>query len=125
VRKPAAGIAVWAVLAALSTAAEGARAEDDFPIVGTYTENVPCAGAGESVPRVKITAQEIHSSVFGVCTILKKARAGDKVSVHVECKGAGGTSMLGDVIFTIKADKTLDFTDQDNTYKAVLYRCSE
>jgi hypothetical protein len=31
--------------------------------------------------------------------------------------------MLGDVNFTIKDEKTLDFADQDQTYKAVLHKC--
>ena len=33
--------------------------------------------------------------------------------------------MLGNVVFTIKSDNTLDFADQDNTYKAVLYKCPD
>jgi hypothetical protein len=33
--------------------------------------------------------------------------------------------MLGDVTFTIKTDGTLDFADQDNTYKAVLHKCPD
>ena len=123
--KTAATVLACAAAVALLAGPTPVLSQDDFPIVGSYTENIACAGADASVPRVKITPSEIHSSVFGVCTIMKKARAGDKVSVHVECKGPGGTAMLGDVIFTIKADKTLDFTDQDNTYKAVLYKCAE
>ena len=102
-----------------------ALAEEDFPIAGTYTENRPCAGADASVARVKITASEIDSSVFGLCTILEKKREGNKFSIHVECKGPGGAVMLGDIAFTIKPDNTLDFADQDNTYKAVLYKCPQ
>ena len=108
--------------AALVTAS-GALAEVDFPIVGTYTENAPCVGADASVVRVKITVTDIDSPILGLCTILEKKREGDKFLVHVECKGPGGSSMLGDVSFTSKADGTLDFADQDNTYKAVLYKC--
>ena len=37
----------------------------------------------------------------------------------------GHAVMLGDVKFTIKPDNTLDFADQDNTYKAVLHKCAE
>ena len=33
--------------------------------------------------------------------------------------------MLGDVIFTPREDKTIDFSDQDQTYKAVLHRCPD
>jgi hypothetical protein len=78
------------VLAFAATSSTQAPAQDDFPIVGTYTENKACAGA-----------------------------------VHIECKGAGGATMLGDVTFTIKTDGTLDFADQDNTYKAVLHKCPD
>jgi hypothetical protein len=108
--------------AALLTTAS-ALAEDDFPIVGTYTENTPCAGADASAVRVKITATDIDSPILGLCTILEKKRDGGKISVHVECKGPGGATMLGDVNFTRKPDGTLDFADQDNTYKAVLHKC--
>jgi hypothetical protein len=109
------------VLGVIALALPGATAlgEDDFPIVGTYTENRACAGADASVLRVKITARDIDSPILGLCAIREKKRDGDKISVHVECKGPGGAVMLGDITFTIKPDKTLDFADQDNTYKAV------
>jgi hypothetical protein len=110
-------------LAALGTAAPG---EEDFPIVGTYTENQVCKGDGSDsgVSRVKITAEDIDS-VFGLCTILNKKRDGATFAVHVECKGPGGSQMVGDVNFTLRDDKTIDFSDQDQTYKAVLYKCPE
>ena len=100
-------------------------AEDDFPILGTYTENQVCKndGSDAGVSRVKISPKEIESSVFGVCSILSKKREATKITVHVECKGPGGSVMLGDVSFTIRDSNTLDFADQDNTYKAVLYKC--
>jgi len=115
----AVNILLGATVAALLAGATGAFAQDLFPIVGIYTENRPCVGADASVPRVKINARDIDSSVFGLCTILKSERDANRISVHVECKGPGGTTMLGDVVFTIKADSTLDFSDQDNSYKAV------
>jgi hypothetical protein len=101
------------------------NAQDDFPIVGTYTENVACRGdaSDASVPQVKISLKEIDSSVFGLCAVLERKRDGNRFSVHVECKGPGGAVMLGDVNFTIKDEKTLDFADQDQTYKAVLHKC--
>ncbi|MFL6796894.1 MAG: hypothetical protein ACJ8F3_05730 [Xanthobacteraceae bacterium] len=100
-----------------------ALAEDDFAIVGNYTENVPCNSAGPSAMHVKITAIDIDSPILGLCTILEKKREGNRFAVHVECKGAGGASMLGDVTFTMKDDQTIDFADQDNTYRAVLHKC--
>ena len=66
-------------LAALATPVHG---EDDFPLVGIYTENQACKtdGSDPGVSRVKITPRE---------------------------------------------DKTIDFSDQDQTYKAVLHRCPD
>jgi hypothetical protein len=121
--KVAAKVLTIVALAALATSV---RAEDDFPIVGTYTENQTCKpdGADSGVSRVKITSRDIDS-VFGLCTILSKKREGATYMVHVECKGPGGSQMLGDVNFTPRADKTIDFSDQDQTYKAILYRCPD
>ena len=106
-----------------AAASRQARAQEEFPIAGTYTENTPCAGADAGVLRVRITARDIDSPILGLCSILEKKRDGDKIAAHVECKGPGGVVMLGDIIFTIKSDNTLDFADQDNTYKATLHKC--
>jgi len=103
-----------------------ALGEDDFPLVGTYTENQVCKGdaSDAGVSRVKITPRDIDSA-FGLCTILDKKRAGNSFAVHVECRGPGGSQMLGDVNFSLRDDKTVDFADQDQTYKAVLYKCPD
>ena len=95
-----------------------------FPLVGTYTENQPCKtdGSDADVARVKITPTEIDSAL-GHCTILENKREGNTFAVHVECKGPGGSPMLGDVIFTLRDGSTVDFSDQDQTYKAVLHKC--
>jgi hypothetical protein len=115
------GIIVFATLATFATPMLG---EDDFPIVGTYTENQVCKGdaSDANASRVKITVTDIDS-VFGLCTILEKKRNGNTFAVHVECKGPGGSQMLGDINFTLREDKAIDFSDQDQTYKAVLYKC--
>ena len=34
-----------------------------------------------------------------------------------------GNQMLGDVNFTPRDDKTVDFSDLNQTYKATLYKC--
>ena len=52
-------------LVALATFARQVHGEGDFPIVGTYTENTPCAGDGSDMSRVTITARDIDS-VFGL-----------------------------------------------------------
>jgi hypothetical protein len=121
--KLAASMLSLVVLAALAAPVHG---EDDFPLVGTYTENQACKpnGTDPGVSRVTITPRDIDS-VFGLCTILSKKREGTTFVVHVECKGPGGSQMLGDVIFTPREDKTIDFSDQDQTYKAVLHRCPD
>ena len=110
----------------LAMLASQVQAEDDFPIVGTYTENQACKpdGSDPGVSRVKITRRDIDS-VFGLCTILSRKRQGATYVVHVECKTPNGSQMLGDVNFTPRDDKAVDFSDQDQTYKAVLYRCPD
>jgi hypothetical protein len=112
------------IAVAMLAAASACLAQDDFPLVGTYTENEPCKpeSSDPKVSKVKITPTEIDS-VFGLCSILQKKREGSTFSVHVTCKGAGGAQMLGDVTFTMRDDKTIDFADQDQTYKAVLHKC--
>ena len=106
--------------------ATSVHGKDDFPLVGTYTENQACKpnGSDPGVSRVTITPRDIDS-VFGLCTILSKKREGATFVVHVECNGPGGSKMLSDVNFTPREDKTIDFSDQDQTYKAVLYRCPD
>ena len=113
-------------IVAIASLAMPVLAEDDFPIVGTYTENQPCKGdaSDPNASRVKISPRDIDS-VFGLCTIVNRTRDGNTFAVHVECKGPGGSQMLGDINFTLRADKTIDFSDQDKTYKAVLHKCPD
>jgi hypothetical protein len=113
-------LAALAALAPASTSLAG----DASALVGTYTENEPCKadGSNADVPRVKITQTEIDSAL-GLCTILDSKREGNTIAVHVECKGPGGSPMLGDVNFVLRDNNTIDFSDQDQTYKAVLHKC--
>ena len=99
---------------------------DDFPLVGTYTENQICKGdsSDSGLPRVKITAGEIDSR-FGLCTILSRKREGATLALHVECEGPSGSRMMGDINFTPRDEKIVDFSDQDQTYTATLYRCPD
>jgi hypothetical protein len=123
VHRSAASVLSIVTLATLATVSTS-LSEDEFPLVGTYTENQPCKAdsSDPNVSRVKITPSEIDS-VFGLCTILENKREGNTFAVHVDCKGPGGSQMLGDVKFTMREDKTIDFSDQDQTYKAVLHKC--
>ena len=116
-------LAAIAVLAAALTPAVG---DDDFPIVGVYTKDEVCRGDGSdrSDLVVTITRNNIQSHL-GTCVILNKRRDGKRISVHVECKMAGDLIILGDVTFTVRDDRTLDFDDQDHTSPAVLHKCGE
>jgi hypothetical protein len=122
VRPVARGIALAIVGAGIAGAA---RAADDFPLTGNYTQNVACKGDGSdpATAKVTISPDEIVSNV-GVCTILDKKRDGQSISARVECKFAGGP-LMGDITFTLRPDNTVEFIDRDMTYKAVLYRCPQ
>ena len=100
-----------------------ALADDDFPLVGTYTQNVPCKGDGSdpAALQVKISPQEIVSNI-GVCTILDTKRESNSITAHVECKFPAGP-LVGDITFTMRPDHTVGFVDRDKTYNAVLHRC--
>lgn len=115
---------VYVILTVTGMAAP-AVADDDFPIVGNYTQNVKCKGDGtdKKDAAVKITDKDITSNV-GVCTILNKKNNGKSISAHVECQLAGGP-LLGDITFTMQPDKTLKFVDRDSNYNATLYKCPE
>ena len=81
-------------IVALATFATQVLGEDDFPIVGTYTENTPCTGDGPNAARVTITAHEINSA-FGLCAILSRKREGPTFAVRVQCKSPDGNSDAG------------------------------
>ncbi|MFZ3361125.1 MAG: hypothetical protein WCA56_15655 [Xanthobacteraceae bacterium] len=100
-----------------------AMASDDFPVTGSYTQNVACKGDGSdpATAKVMISDQEIVSSV-GVCTILNTKKDGGTYLAHVECKFPSGP-LMGNITFTPRPDNTVEFDDRDMTYKAVLFRC--
>ena len=108
---------------ALTASVGAAPVGDDFPLTGSYTQNVPCKGDGSDPAelQVKISAHEIHSKV-GVCTFLHTKRDGKSVDAQLDCQFAAGP-MLGDVTFTVQPDSTVKFVDRDQNYRSVLYRC--
>jgi hypothetical protein len=114
------------VAAAIVAASLPAVAEDGFSIAGTYVQNAACKGDGTdpAAKLVRITETDVHSN-FGVCTFLKKEQAGKTLAAQMSCDGPGGNILLGDVRFTVRDDKTIDFIDQDNTYRSVLYKCPQ
>jgi hypothetical protein len=113
-------------IVAVLAAYQPVHGADDFPIVGTYMRDIACTGNGSHRPDllVTITPGRIESPM-GDCSILSHKRNGQAISAHVECKIPGDQRVLGDVTFTIRDDKTLDFEDQDHTSDATLYRCAE
>lgn len=120
----AAGVVIACATVAIALAAAGAaRAEDDFPLTGTYMQNVPCKGDGSDPPalEVKISRQEIISNI-GPCAILDSKQDGKSIIAHVECKFPAGP-LVGDITFTPRPDQTIKFVDRDNTYNAILHRC--
>jgi hypothetical protein len=121
-------IAVGVTVAGLGLALVPARvaaieAEGDFPLTGTYMQNVPCKGDGTDQPALKVTIspKQIVSNV-GVCTILDNKLDGKSYKLHVECKFPAGP-LVGDLTFTPQPDQTIKFVDRDNTYNAILHRC--
>ena len=101
-----------------------AVAEEAFSIAGTYVQNATCKGDGTdpTAKLVHITETDVHSS-FGVCRFVKKEHDGNTLAAQMSCDGPGGNILLGDVRFTVRGDKNIDFVDQDNTYRSVLYKC--
>ncbi len=100
-------------------------AADDFVLAGSYTQNVPCKGDGsdQGEARVRISPEEIDSNA-GVCTFLGTKRDGSSIDARVECKFPAGP-LMGDITFKMRPDNTVEFTDRDKTYSAVLYRCAD
>jgi hypothetical protein len=118
-----AGAMIGCVTLALTAGANAASLPDDFWLLGNYTQNVPCKGDGSDPAelRVKISTQEIDSKV-GVCTFLDTKADSNSVKAHVECQFPAGP-LMGDITFTQKSDKTVNFVDDNKLYNAVLYRC--
>jgi hypothetical protein len=102
----------------------GAGRADELSIVGIYVQNAACKGDGTDPAGkvVRITETDVSSS-FGTCKFVKKEHAGNTLAAQMSCDGPGGNVLLGDVRFTLRSDRNIDFVDQDNTYKSVLYRC--
>lgn len=115
-----------AAMTVAAVVAGPAVAEDAFSIAGTYVQNAVCKGDGTdpAAKLVRITETDVHSS-FGVCKFVKKEHDGNTLAAQMSCDGPGGNILLGDVRFTVRGDKNIDFVDQDNTYRSVLYKCPQ
>jgi hypothetical protein len=110
---------------ALVTGVSVARSAADFPFTGSYTQNSPCKGDGSdpSEGQVKISPKNIQSKV-GICTFLNIKREGSTVAAQVECVFPSGP-LIGEVTFARQADNTINFTDRNENYRSVLYRCPD
>ncbi len=98
-------IVTAAVALGATVGASVALADDDFPLAGTYTQNVPCKGDGTdaAADQVKISTKEIVSNV-GTCTVQDFKRDGDdyvndaagksKVTIAVHISGGIGEVYL-------------------------------
>lgn len=122
------GVAALAMMTTIATtiASCPALAGDQFSIAGTYVQNAACKGDGSDPAKmlVRISENDVHSS-FGVCTFVRKEYEGNLLKAQMSCNGPGGNMLLGDVRFTVRDEKTVEFIDQDNTYHSVLYRCPQ
>lgn len=118
------GIAAAAIVVAIASCP--ARAGDEFSIAGTYVQNAACKGDGSDPAKmvVRITEADVHSS-FGLCTFVRKEFDGNILKAQMSCNGPAGNMLLGDVRFTMRPDKNIDFVDQDHTYNVILYRCPQ
>ena len=121
------GVAAAAVTVVTIAVLSPALAQDTNFLKGTFVQNQKCKGDGTDPKAkvVKFTDDAIDSS-FGLCKFLRRDvdADGKTVSAQISCKGAGG-DMLGDVKFTQRDENTIDFVDQDHTYKLVLYKCPD
>ncbi len=118
------GVAALAMI--VTFASSPVLAGDEFSIAGTYVQNAACKGDGSDPAKmlVRISDSDVHSS-FGVCTFVRKEYEGNLLKAQMSCNGPGGNMLLGDVRFTLRADKNIDFVDQDHTYNVVLHRCPQ
>ena len=117
---------IGAIAIVVAAASCPALAGEEFSIAGTYVQNAACKGDGSDPKKmlVRITEADVHSS-FGVCTFVRKEFDGTALKAQMSCEGPAGNMLLGDVRFTLRADKNLDFVDQDHTYNVVLHRCPQ
>ena len=115
-----------ALLIALSATSLAAQGDAEFPIAGTYLRDMVCKGDGSQRPDlvVVITPQRVVSPM-GDCRILSHKKSGPAIQAHVECRLPGDQLILGDVTFTIRDARTIQFEDQDHTSDATLHRCGE
>jgi hypothetical protein len=116
---------IFVLAVGLAAGLNGARADGDFPIEGTFTQNEACKGDGskQEFALVKVTPQDVTYS-GGICSIDSKQQDGNSLAMRVTCKFSSGAVMSSAVTFTKRDNNTFDMAQQEGTYKAVLHRCT-
>jgi len=114
------------VLTAIVVATAAGAQDDIFPIAGLYTKDRVCKGDGTDPAdaRVKLDRKGIDST-FGFCELSEHRRSGDTITAVVQCKDPLGGILTSGITFKLRPDKSLDFSDQYQTYSATLYRCPD
>jgi len=92
-------------------------------LLGSFTQNAPCKGDGSDSAelKVRIATDQLESKI-GVCNFLAVTPEGNRLKANMECHFPAGP-LIGDAMFTQKANGTIDVVDRDNNYTAILYRC--
>lgn len=118
-------VTAFCLSVALVAAGGVARSAEDFPITGTFTQNIPCKGDGsDPIERqVKLLSNKIISQA-GICKFLKVTSKGSVIEAELQCELSGG-AIVGDVTFTSQTDNTIKFTDYNQNYRSLLYRCPD
>ena len=116
---------IFVLAVGLTAGLSCARADGDFPIEGTFTQNEACKGDGskQEFALVKVTPQDVTYS-GGICSIDSKQQDGNSLAMRVTCKFSSGAVMSSAVTFTKRDNNTFDMAQQEGTYKAVLHRCT-
>ena len=114
------------IIIALATGAQAgdARLPENFWLLGDFTQNVRCKGAGSDPAevKVKIATDQIVSKV-GLCSFIAVKPEGEmKLNATMQCEFPAGP-LIGDVTFTRKTNGTIDVVDRDGTFNGTLYRC--
>ena len=124
VARAASGIGLLALGAVAAFAPHAASASEGLALEGTYLRNTTCNGdVNEKNPAfVSISADQIRH-VGGTCTIDERNQDGTNVTMRVTCKFQSGSVLSSSISFARRDDATLDMTQQDGSFKAVLHRC--
>ena len=111
---------ICCITLALTASAGAAPAGDDFPLTGSYTQNVPCKGDGSDPAELpgENLRPEIHSarSAYALSSVLSTTV---KALMRSSSASLPPGPMLGDVTFTMQADSTVKFVDRDQNYRSV------